>query len=158
MPYNGSGIYYLPAPETPFKAGTVISSTDMNTVLDDIATALSACLTRDSQAAPTANLNMGGFRLINLGDPVNGQDGVTRSFLLTATVDRDMAGYRIKNVPTTPAAGTDAVNQDYVLGLSSNLPVQTGKAGEQLMSNGITASWTPQPALDLGAFENFGGF
>lgn len=115
MPFDGSGNFALPAPETPFISGTPIEAADMNTVMEDIAQALSICLTRDSQATPTTSFNFGNQRGINVGAPLAATDVATRGFVLIATVDRDMAGFRILNVPNVPVALTDAVNGNFVV-------------------------------------------
>lgn len=66
MSYNGSGTYSLPAGQ-PVVTGTTISSSTHNTLADDIATAFNTAWCRDGQAAATANIPMGGFRIQNLG-------------------------------------------------------------------------------------------
>lgn len=60
MARNGSGTYSRVA--GPYAYDTVISETDVNAEMDDIATALTASLAKDGQTTPTANLPMGGFR------------------------------------------------------------------------------------------------
>ena len=65
MPFNGSGTYSLPG-GNPVVTGTTITSSWANTTLADVATALSAVLVRDGQAAMTGTLNLGGNRLSNL--------------------------------------------------------------------------------------------
>jgi hypothetical protein len=54
MPRNGSGNYSLP--QSPFVAGTVISSVAVNSDLSDIASALTASLARDGQSGMTGQL------------------------------------------------------------------------------------------------------
>lgn len=66
MAFNGSGTYSLPA-GNPVTTGTTISSTWANNTLSDIATALTDCVTRDGQSTPTANIPMGSYKLIGLG-------------------------------------------------------------------------------------------
>ena len=56
MPRNGSGTYSLPQP--PFVAGTVISSSAVNSDLSDIASALTGSLPRDGQAGMTGVLKL----------------------------------------------------------------------------------------------------
>jgi microcystin-dependent protein len=56
MPRNGSGTYSLPQP--PFVAGTVISSSAVNSNFSDIATALTGSLPRDGQAGMTGQLKI----------------------------------------------------------------------------------------------------
>lgn len=68
MPFNGSGIYSPSAADFPAVAGTLILSTKFNNNINDIATALSNCVTRDGQSPPTANLPMGGFKFTNVAD------------------------------------------------------------------------------------------
>lgn len=58
MSRNASGNYALPDPETPFLPNTVISSTDVNTVMSDIATELTASLDRGGRGGMTAPLVM----------------------------------------------------------------------------------------------------
>lgn len=67
MPFNGLGTYYPPTPEYPATSGDVILASDFNTIVADIAEALSDCVTRDGQAAWTAALPTGGFGLTGLG-------------------------------------------------------------------------------------------
>lgn len=66
MPRNGSGTYSLPS-GNPVVTGSTISSTDHNTTMSDVASALTASLAKDGQTTPTANLKMGGFRFTGLG-------------------------------------------------------------------------------------------
>lgn len=67
MPFNGSGVYTPPAADFPVVTLTVISSTHFNNTINDVATALSTCLTKDGQNTMTANLPGGGFRITNIG-------------------------------------------------------------------------------------------
>lgn len=78
MSFNGAGVYNLPTPAYPPVTGTKISSTNYQTIMSDIASALSLCLVRDGQAAMTGNLNMGTKRLINLADGATVTDGATK--------------------------------------------------------------------------------
>ena len=57
MPRSGSGIYSLPAPPSPFVNGQTASATDVMTVLNDIATALTGSLAADGQTPMTGTLN-----------------------------------------------------------------------------------------------------
>lgn len=62
MPFNGAGNYSPPAANFPAVANTLILSTDYNNVINDIATALSTCITKDGQTTIGANLPMSGFK------------------------------------------------------------------------------------------------
>ncbi len=67
MPYS-AGVYTPASPEYPFVAGSLIVAADMNSVIADIAAALSIAWPRDGQAPPTANMPMGGFVFTGVGD------------------------------------------------------------------------------------------
>lgn len=118
MAFDGNGNYNPPAPEYPLQPQTVISSADMNTIILDIASALGNCMTRDSQGAPSVDLNLFTKKIVNLGAATNPNDAMRKvdveTYAITATTDRDMAGFRLKNLPAVPVAGTDAVSADYV--------------------------------------------
>lgn len=65
MAFNGSGTYVLPG--AALADGQTISATEHNTLRNDMATALTTCVTRDGQSPATANLPMGGFKHTGLG-------------------------------------------------------------------------------------------
>ena len=60
MSRNGSGVYSLPAPPSPFVNGQTASATDMMTVLNDIASALTDSVSADGQTPLTGTLNANG--------------------------------------------------------------------------------------------------
>jgi len=76
MPRTGTGIYNLPAGQ-PVVTGTTISSTTFNTLTADLATALTSSLASDGQTVPTANIQLGGFKLTNVGAGSATTDGAT---------------------------------------------------------------------------------
>lgn len=65
MPRNGSGTYSRAVSN--YVYNTVIDQAQVNSEMDDIATALTASLAKDGQTVPTANLPMGGYKLTGLG-------------------------------------------------------------------------------------------
>lgn len=67
MPFNGSGSFQPPGASFPTVPNTLIESAKINAVVNDIATGLSNCVTRDGQSPATANLPMGGFRHTGVG-------------------------------------------------------------------------------------------
>lgn len=71
MAFNGSGTYNLPAADLPV-SGQVISSTKMNNVFSDLATALTACLAKDGQSTMTGDLKMGSQKITGLADGLVG--------------------------------------------------------------------------------------
>lgn len=62
MPFNGSGVYSPPSADFPAVSGTVILAAKFNSVVNDMSTGISTCITKDGQTTPTANLPMGGFK------------------------------------------------------------------------------------------------
>lgn len=67
MPFNGSGSFSPPGADFPAVANTLIESAKFNNIVNDIATGLSTCITKDGQTTATANIPMGGFRFTGLG-------------------------------------------------------------------------------------------
>lgn len=67
-------------------------------------------------------------------------------------------GFRIANVPP-PSDPGDAVNKAYADGLSfaSVLPAQTGNAGKEITTNGVSAQWgvTTPGAIAILNFLNY---
>ena len=55
MPFNGSGLYTAPGASFPAVTGETISSTKYNAVINDIATGLTTCITKDGQTTITSN-------------------------------------------------------------------------------------------------------
>lgn len=67
MPFDGSGNYTpAAAPNFPAVGGATIQSAYYNNVINDIATALTNCLTRDGQGKPTANIDWNNKNLSNV--------------------------------------------------------------------------------------------
>jgi len=80
MPYDSNGVWSL-TPGYLAITGQVVSPTNHNPPLEDISTnGLSAVMVRDGRAPATGNWDMGGFRLGNLGTPVNPADAVTKAY------------------------------------------------------------------------------
>lgn len=66
MAFNGSGTFNLPT-GNPVVVNTTIDAAVHNNTNNEIATALSNCVTRDGQSPPTGSLPMAGFKLTGLG-------------------------------------------------------------------------------------------
>lgn len=79
MPLDGSGFYSLPTPAFPAVPNTLIASADFNTVLNDIAQALSNCLYRDGQAIPNGDFDLGNNKIIRLAAGTAPTDAVNFS-------------------------------------------------------------------------------
>lgn len=76
MPFNGYGSYTPPTPAYPAVANTTILSASFNTIIGDMAAALSNCLTKDGQQSVTNNIPMAGFKLTGLGTGTAATDAI----------------------------------------------------------------------------------
>ena len=82
MPYNGLGQFVaLPPPTYPAVPNTTIRSDYFNAIVGDLMAGLSGAMTRTGQAAMTANLPMGGFKVIGSAPGVAASDLVTKAQL-----------------------------------------------------------------------------
>ena len=130
MPRNGTGTYNLPAGQ-PVTSGTVISSTTHNTLMADVANALTGSIAADGQTPATANIPMGGYKLTNVSSatarteyPTSGQvqDGSIVSLTsvagtanaITATAAVSMSAYatgqRFSFIVGTTNTGSTTIN------------------------------------------------
>ena len=85
MAFNGSGVYVLPAADTPAVANTLIESTKYNNVNTDLATALSTAILKDGQQTVTANIPFGGFKLTGVGAATARTDAATLASIQDGT-------------------------------------------------------------------------
>jgi len=115
MSFNGSGTFLINSAGQPVVPNTIISSTAFNALTADLATGLSTCLTKDGQTTPTANIKLGGFKLINVGAATIAGDAL--SFGAAATVSAltvtGLTGLVKANgasAATVATAGTDYVS------------------------------------------------
>src|SRR5688500_4719939 len=86
MPFDGNGTYTPPTPEYPAVAGAVIYAASWNTVVEDIADALSGCITRDGQSPAQANIPMGGFRITGLAAGASNTDALAYGQVLNSAL------------------------------------------------------------------------
>ena len=67
MPFNGAGVYNpIGSPDFPAVAATAIRAAQYNNEINDLASALTNCVTRDGQSPATADLPMGGMKHTNV--------------------------------------------------------------------------------------------
>jgi hypothetical protein len=86
MPFDSSGTFNRVIPggwQADAAAGTKIRADRHDSEDDGFATGLSTCITKDGRTQPTADIPMNGKKLINLGEPTNPQDAVTRNYVDT---------------------------------------------------------------------------
>ncbi len=68
MPFNGSGVYQpVTSPDFPAVAGSTIRAAQYNNQINDMAMALTKCVTRDGQSPALANLSMGTYKHTDVG-------------------------------------------------------------------------------------------
>ena len=111
MSFNGSGTFVINSAGQPVVTNTIISSTAFNALTADLAIGLSTCLTKDGQTTPTANIKLGGFKLINVGAPTLSGDALV--FGQAATVS------------TLTATGASTLAEINVSGLGAYTNTQT---------------------------------
>jgi len=76
MAWNGSGTFNLNPTYSPEVNGTTIDAVRYNGLLTDVAAGITACLAKNGENVPTANLPMGGFKITGLGAPTANGDAL----------------------------------------------------------------------------------
>ena len=108
MPFNGAGSYSPPGADFPAVPNTLIESAKFNSIINDIATALSTCITKDGQTTVTANIPMGGYRFTGLGaGAANGQSLRYEQLFTTGAVTLLGAMNWVKGADIASAATVD---------------------------------------------------
>lgn len=154
MPYNGVGQFTsLGAPTFPAVSGDYILASYFNATMNDLFLGLTTALPRDGQAAMTAALPLGGFKITGLGngsasgDAVNfGQVFTNGSFTSPIFLgNADATGATSFTVPTaTPGDNTTKVASTAFVqatAFAAALPSQVGNSGKFVTTNGVSASW-----------------
>lgn len=117
MPWNGSGAITLTQDFiADFNAGpptSIITAAKMDEVLEDLADCIEACINRNGENQPTANINWGGYKITNLGaataatDAVRARQVAENALQYGGTTGGSSNAYTVTNgFLTTPAAGT----------------------------------------------------
>ena len=163
MPFNGSGTYTLPA-GNPVVSGSVISSATHIATNSDIATALTACITKDGQSTITANIPFSVHKITGLaagttaGDSVRYEQVMLLSGVNTMSANMAMGNNKITGLAAGTVAGdsvryeqaakideSTGANSDIksLTGLTTPLsPAQGGTGGTLPVANGGTGANT----------------
>lgn len=136
MSFNGSGTFLINSAGQPVVTNTIISSTAFNALTADLATGLSTCLTKDGQTTPTANIKLGGFKLINVGAPTLSGDAL--SFGNAATIST----LTLTNALTVANGGTGAATLTGVLKGNGTSAFTAATAGTDYVSPSVSTSFT----------------
>ncbi len=112
MPRDGNGNYNLPT-GWPVASNTVAQSVTMNSAISDIASALTASMTRDGQGIPTADIPFGGYKVRHIADGILGTDA---SSLQQAIGTCHWL---------TGVTGTDTITANSTIGITSISPGMT---------------------------------
>jgi len=140
MPFQGNGTYSPPSPAFPAVTNDVISSEYFNQIIEDIAAALSICLTADGQQPIVANQNYAGFKITNLANGSANSDSVTYGQVFNSPAFNSPTA--VASPPTGDSSQLLATTSWVVsLSLSTALPGQAGNATAFISTNGVAASW-----------------
>lgn len=160
MSYNGNGVYALPAPQYPAIPGTTIFAEDFNTIVSDIASALSTALVRDGQAAMFGPLNMGGQAITNVATIAAQLAGLVITGQINFTAATVQLGAATGITKPSNTNTTDLATCAFVMQTAINaaVPVMTGHADEFLTNDGTNALWDALPAsVVLNSHKQLGG-
>ena len=116
MPFSGSGSFAPYTPGNPVVSGAVISATDHNNTISDIASGLSNTVTRDGQSPPTANLPMGNFKLTGLAAGTVAGDSVRYEQIQALDAVASINGSCISGFRNVVINGNFGINQRGVSG------------------------------------------
>lgn len=137
MPRNGSGSFTRSVSD--YTAGTDILADDMNSEMDDIATALTDSLAKDGQTTPTANLPMGGYRHTGVGNSsARNQYAATGQVQDSAFLWGGTAGGTADARTITPTPAISAYAAGQVFRFINGAAANTGAA--TLAVSGLTAT------------------
>lgn len=165
---RSSGQYTLPS-GNPVVPGTTISSTWANTTLTDVASALTQSIATDGQTVPSANLPMGNFKHVGVGNATSRTDyaaagqvqdssfqwltGVGGTNTITATIAPAIPAYVAGQTFRFLAAGanTGAVTIN-INGLGAKAITKRGTTA--LIAGDIPANSVVQIVYDGTQFQN----
>lgn len=147
MSFNGSGTFVINSAGQPVVTNTIISSTAFNALTADLATGLSTCLTKDGQTTPTANIKLGGFKLINVGAPTLSGDALSFGnpatvSTLTATGAISGLSMTLTNALTVANGGTGAATLTGVLKGNGTSAFTAATAGTDFVSPTVATNFT----------------
>lgn len=136
MSFNGSGTFLINSAGQPVVPNTIITSTAFNALTADLAAGLSTCLTKDGQTTPTANIKLGGFKLVNVGAPTLSGDAL--SFGNAATIST----LTLTNALTVANGGTGAATLTGVLKGNGTSAFTAATAGTDFVAPGTATNFT----------------
>lgn len=153
MAFNGSGTYVLPGPA--LATGNTVSADEHNTFRNDVATALTNCVTRDGQSPATSNLPMGGFKVTGLAAATgNGEavryeqlSGYQAALTTASTVALGTANITSLNVSQVAALSTAQISALSVGSITGVLKASSGAvsaatAGTDYVEKGTATVFT----------------
>lgn len=103
MAFNGNGTYNLPSPEYPAVAGDVIYAATWNTVMADLAAALTNCMTLDGQSTVTSNIAMNSKKFTGLANGSSTNDSVNYGQVFNSPA------FTSPTAAASPATGNDSL-------------------------------------------------
>lgn len=162
MSYDGNGVYNPPTPEYPAIPNTVILSAYFNTIIEDLATALSIAWPRDGQADATGDMPLGDHKLTGLRNGSAPQDATTvlqvftdPTFITTTVLGMQITGTALTvtttvvNLPANTNIGSvTAAEIAFLSGLTENVQVGLNNKANLVGGNTFSGIQILQAALD----------
>lgn len=145
MSFDGSGTYTPPA-DTAAVSKNFISSSAFNTLINDIAAALTKMICKDGQSTPTANIPLGGNKLTGVGAATALTDAATMTNIVNQNGVFGTAGGTVDVITVTPSPAWTAYATGQMivfLATGANTGAVTvnvsGLGARSLVKNGTTA-------------------
>lgn len=148
MPLDGVGIFNPPEPEFPAVPNTVILSSDFNTIMNDVSTALSTAIYKDGQAIVTANIPFNSHKLTQVAAGVADTDATNfdQVFHNPNFVGSTGDGVVISGTKGTVSATEFIINSTTLF--SSNDNVTLNATGD-IALNSVTSSLSSSTSITL---------
>lgn len=115
---------------------------------DAFANALSNCITRDGQSPATANIPLGGHKLVDVGEPTAPDDAATRSFIEQSNLYERKTALRM-----TGADANGRINFEYPSGVNG---IGWNVCDMSLLGKAGVANQTPKRLVFNGKYDGSG--
>jgi len=168
VPRSGTGVYTLPAASGSIQNGQTANATDVMTVLNDIATAMTASTANDGQTKITGDWDFQTYDLTNIGvlgvtsnATIGGTATITGAVTMSSTV-AVTGKSTLGDAVSVSKGGIAVVGNSAItgtLGVSGAITAANGAAATQVVTYGqfpVTLGTTGAQGLPGGKLEKWG--